>query len=51
MSGFEVVTVIERPVEEVFAVVQDVTKTPLWEPGLLEVRRTSEGGQSGRVPA
>jgi len=35
--------VIERPVEEVFAVVQDVTKTPLREPGLLEVRRTSEG--------
>ena len=51
MNGFEVVTVIERPVEEVFAVVQDVTKTPLWEPGLLEVRRASEGGQSGRVPA
>jgi hypothetical protein len=43
MSEFEVVTVIERPAEEVFAVVQDVTKTPLWEPGLLEARRTSEG--------
>jgi hypothetical protein len=43
MNEFEVVTVIERPVEEVFAVVQDVTKTPLWEPGLLEVRLTSEG--------
>jgi hypothetical protein len=37
------VTVIGRPVEEVFAVVQDVTKAPLWNPGLLEVRRTSEG--------
>ena len=43
MNEFEVVTVIERSVEEVFAVVQDVTKTPLWEPGLLEVRRASEG--------
>ena len=48
MNGFEVVTVIERPVEEVFAVVQDVTKTPLWEPGLLEVRRASEGRLGGR---
>jgi ribosome-associated toxin RatA of RatAB toxin-antitoxin module len=43
MNEFEVVTVIGRPVEEVFAVVQDVTKAPLWNPGLLEVRRTSEG--------
>jgi ribosome-associated toxin RatA of RatAB toxin-antitoxin module len=37
------VTVIGCPVEEVFAVVRDVTKTPRWTPGLLEVRRTSEG--------
>jgi hypothetical protein len=43
MNEFEVVTVIGRPVEEVFAVVQDVAKTPLWNPGLLEVRQTSEG--------
>jgi ribosome-associated toxin RatA of RatAB toxin-antitoxin module len=43
MNEFEVVTVIGRPVEEVFAVVQDVTKAPQWNPGLLEVRRTSEG--------
>src|SRR5262245_8632566 len=43
MNEFEVVTVIGCPVEEVFAVVQDVAKTPLWNPGLLEVRRTSEG--------
>jgi hypothetical protein len=43
MNEFEVVTVIGRPVEEVFAVVQDVTKTPRWNPGLLEVRRTSDG--------
>ena len=51
MNGFGVVPVIERPVEEVFAVVQDVTKTPLCEPGLLEVRRASAGGQSGRLPS
>jgi hypothetical protein len=43
MNEFEVVTMIGRPVEEVFAVVQDVTRTPLWNPGLLEVRRTSDG--------
>jgi ribosome-associated toxin RatA of RatAB toxin-antitoxin module len=43
MNEFEVVTVISRPVEEVFAAVRDVTKAPLWTPGLLEVRRTSEG--------
>lgn len=46
MDEFEVVTVIGRPAEEVFAVVQDVTKSPLWTPGLLEVRRTS-GGRLG----
>jgi ribosome-associated toxin RatA of RatAB toxin-antitoxin module len=43
MNEFDVMTLIGRPVEEVFAVVQDVTRTPLWNPGLLEVRRTSEG--------
>jgi ribosome-associated toxin RatA of RatAB toxin-antitoxin module len=43
MNEFEVVTVIGRPAEEVFAVVRDVAKTPLWTPELSEVRRTSEG--------
>ena len=43
MNEFEVVTVIGRPVEEVFAVVADVTKTPVWTPGLSQVRRTSQG--------
>ena len=43
MNEFEVVTEIGRPAEEVFAVVQDVTKTPLWNPVVSEVRRTSEG--------
>ena len=43
MDEFEVVTVIGRPVDEVFAVVQDVTRSPVWTPGLAEVRRTSGG--------
>ena len=43
MDEFDVATVIRRPVEEVFAVIRDVVKTPVWTPGLLEVRRTSEG--------
>ena len=43
MNEFEVVTVISRPVEEVFAVIADVAKTPIWTPGLSQVRRTSDG--------
>ena len=43
MNEFEVVTVIGRPVEEVFAVIRDVTRAPVWTPGLSEVRRTSDG--------
>ena len=43
MNEFEVVTVIGRPAEEIFAAVQDVVRSPLSTPGLLEVRRTSGG--------
>jgi len=43
MNEFEVVTVIGCPPDEVFAVVEDVNKTPRANPGLLEVRRTTEG--------
>lgn len=43
MNEFEVTTVINRPVEAVFAAVRDVAKTPLWTPGLLEVRGVGEG--------
>ena len=43
MNEFEVVTVIGRPIEEVFAVLREVTKTPVWTPGLSQVRRTSDG--------
>jgi carbon monoxide dehydrogenase subunit G len=42
MNEFEVMTVINRPVEDVFAAVRDVVKSPLWTPGLLEVQRTGE---------
>jgi uncharacterized protein YndB with AHSA1/START domain len=42
MNEFEVTTVINRPVEDVFTAVRDVAKSPLWTPGLLEVQRTSE---------
>ena len=43
MNEFTIVTVIGRPIDEVFAVIQDVAKTPVWTPGLSEARITSEG--------
>ena len=42
MNEFDVVAVIERPAEEVFAALTDVTKIPVWTPGLTEAR-TSDG--------
>jgi uncharacterized protein YndB with AHSA1/START domain len=35
--------VIGRPAEDVFAYVSDQTNAPLWQRGLLEVRRTTDG--------
>jgi uncharacterized protein YndB with AHSA1/START domain len=43
MEEFTIVTIIARPVDEVFAVIQDVTKAPVWNPGLSEARVTSDG--------
>jgi uncharacterized protein YndB with AHSA1/START domain len=43
MDEFTIVTIIARPVDEVFAVIQDVAKTPVWTPGLSEARVTSDG--------
>jgi ribosome-associated toxin RatA of RatAB toxin-antitoxin module len=43
MNEFTIVTVIGCPVDEVFAVIQDVAKTPVWTPGLSEARITSDG--------
>jgi uncharacterized protein YndB with AHSA1/START domain len=36
-------SIIDRPIEEVFAYVGDQTNTPAWQSGLVEVRRTTEG--------
>jgi uncharacterized protein YndB with AHSA1/START domain len=43
MNEFTIVTVIRRPVGDVFAVIQDVDQTPLWMPGMSEARITSDG--------
>lgn len=43
MNEFTIVTVIGRPVDDVFAVIRDVDRTPLWMPGLSEARITSDG--------
>jgi uncharacterized protein YndB with AHSA1/START domain len=43
MNEFTIVTVVRRPVEDVFAVIQDVDQAPLWMPGLSEARITSDG--------
>ena len=44
MARFEGSMVINRPIEEVFAYVTDVSNSaPQWETGILEVEQTSEG--------
>ncbi len=43
MEQFEIITVIDRPVAEVFAALLDFASTPDWMPGLTEVRQTSQG--------
>jgi uncharacterized protein YndB with AHSA1/START domain len=43
MEEFTIVTVIRRPVEDVYAVLTDVDKMPLWTPGAREVRLTGDG--------
>jgi uncharacterized protein YndB with AHSA1/START domain len=43
MNEFEIVTIIDRPVEVVFSALTDLEKMPRWNPGLAEVRPTSEG--------
>ncbi len=43
MNEFEIVTVIDRPVDEVFAFLVDPSKTADWTPGVTEARQTSEG--------
>jgi uncharacterized protein YndB with AHSA1/START domain len=43
MNEFTIVTMIGRPIDEVFAVITDLAQTPVWTPGLSEVRQTSAG--------
>ena len=43
MAKIEVSTVINRPVEEVFAVLSNEEKRPKWSSTTIEVKKTSEG--------
>ena len=43
MAKIEASTTIERPSDEVWRFMTDVTKLPQWIPGLLEGKLTSEG--------
>jgi uncharacterized protein YndB with AHSA1/START domain len=43
MNEFTIVTIIRRPVDEVFAVLVDMDRMPLWAPGQSEMRVTSDG--------
>jgi len=43
MLKIEISTVINRPVEEVFAVASNPETYRKWSPGLIEVKRISEG--------
>ncbi len=43
MLKIESTTLIDRPVEEVFAVLSNVENNPKWSSAFLEVNKTSEG--------
>jgi uncharacterized protein YndB with AHSA1/START domain len=43
MARIEVSTVIDRPIEEVFAFVSDMTNTPQWSAELVEAKVVSPG--------
>jgi carbon monoxide dehydrogenase subunit G len=43
MNEFDIVTVINRPADKVFAYLVDFEKASLWNPGLKEARKTSDG--------
>ena len=47
MNEFEIVTTIDRPVEVVWAFLQDFDRIPEWNPQISEVRRPS--GEAGVV--
>ena len=43
MNEFTIVTVIARSVDEVFAILTDLERMPLWVPGMTEASVTSDG--------
>src|SRR5437588_9568279 len=43
MNEFDIVNVINRPVEEVFAFVEKVENVPTYNPAVREARQTSDG--------
>jgi len=43
MLKIEISAVVNRPVEEVFSVASNPEDGPKWSPGLVEVKKTSEG--------
>ena len=43
MNEFDIATVINRPVDEVFAFLVDTDKAPDWNPQVTEARKTSDG--------
>ena len=43
MNEFDIVTVIDRPADQVFAFLVDVDKVADWNTQVTEVRKTSEG--------
>jgi hypothetical protein len=43
MDEFEIVTVVDRPVDQVFAFLVDFGRAADWNPGLTEARQTNDG--------
>jgi uncharacterized protein YndB with AHSA1/START domain len=43
MNEFEIVTVVDRPGNQVFAFLTDFGRAADWNPGLTEARQTSDG--------
>jgi hypothetical protein len=41
--SYEVTTVVDRPIEEVFAFLADGTNDPKFSPRVLEIRKTTDG--------
>jgi hypothetical protein len=43
MNEFTIVTLIGRPVDQVFPALTDLSKASMWTPGLTEAHQTSDG--------